>query len=87
VLAAHIGRLRPNLLLSKIPMICSSVNRLGFMSIPFQVARGSAHEESSNYMLAAESAEKNGRCAIDETTCHELNKFYPLGEMGAQRHL
>jgi hypothetical protein len=34
--AANIGRLRSDLLLRNIRMICSFVNRLGFMSIPFQ---------------------------------------------------
>ena len=34
VLAANIGRFAPASCSRSIPMICSSVNRLGFMSIP-----------------------------------------------------
>ena len=54
VRAAHIGRLHPASCSRKIPMICSSVNRLGFMSIPSEVmdsthsrrrSGGSGHSE------------------------------------------
>jgi hypothetical protein len=36
VLAAHVRRHRPAFCSRKIPTICSSVNRLGFMSIPLR---------------------------------------------------
>jgi hypothetical protein len=63
VLAAHIGRLRSGFLL---PMICSSVKRLGFMSIPQRVmdsthfwSRSRGSGQGPNDAIRAMAARRN----------------------------
>jgi hypothetical protein len=70
VFAANLGRLRPASCSRRIPMICSSVNRLGFMSIPSQVmdsthfwrrSRGSAQQMDSYHAHSGRSAPSYAR--------------------------